>query len=185
MAVQWIRLERSAAEAHPLYGVGGWLLTILLLHSLGLFLTVVVEWSGLVHSVRMLSVLATHAPFMGFLLLLTLLTVVLGAWMLFQGFAVRAGFRATAIWLMALTIAVKLAMLLYLATLSGPANADELLREVLQLAFSGATLAYFIGSRRVRVTYLWQVVPDDPILGAAPAPSAGKATPDGDLRQPG
>jgi hypothetical protein len=170
MGRRWIPVGRQGAEAHPLYGVRGWLLAILVLHSLGLLLVLVTQGADLLRIARRIGIFFELDIVLGLLMVGLLQLVVLQAYMLYLGFLRQPGFRAWALVLMVLSIALDLGLMLYLSAHGGAHDPDSLLIDFLQIGISLATLAYLAVSRRVRVTYQWLVSADDPALAAVTQP---------------
>lgn len=170
MGRRWIRVDWRAAGAHPLYGVRGWLLAILVLHSLGLLVVLATQGGDLLRIARRIGTFFELDVVLGLLMVGMLQLVVLQAYMLFLGFLRRPGFRAWAIVLMCLAIVLDLALMLYASVHGGALDPDGLVIDFLQIGVSLATLAYLVASRRVRVTYQWLIAADDPALAEVTQP---------------
>lgn len=177
MGRQWVRVEQLEAETHPLHGVRGWLLVILVLHSLALLLLLVTEGGGLLRIAGRIGLFFEIDIVLGLLMVGVLLLVVLQVYMLFLGFTLQPGFRVWAIVVMILSIALDFGLMLYTSVHVGTPNPDSLVIDFLQIGVSLATLAYLAGSRRVRVTYQWLVLADDPVLDAAKSRATADASP--------
>jgi hypothetical protein len=163
-AKRWVVLSGTDAAWHPLYGLRGLLLVVLLLTALGLGLGLFEIVPVLPSMIDSIVLLASTTPPLALLLALTIVAVVAYGVVIFLGLVHARSFRAWAIGTSILAVAVHLGFIIELAVLVGELDPKQLLMEFLKIGANGAVLAYYIASRRVRVTYLWQVAQDDPYL---------------------
>jgi hypothetical protein len=140
------------------------------LHSLALLLVLVTQGGDLVRIALRLGTFFEIDSVLGVLMVGLLQLVVLQAYMLYLGFSRQPAFRAWAMVLMVLAMALDLGLMLYVSARGGPQDPDSLLVDFVQIGISLATLAYLAVSRRVRVTYQWLVSADDPALEAVTKP---------------
>ena len=160
-AGRWVRLTREDALAHPLYGLRGWLLVLLILLLLHFLQTAWLVLPALPSLVEALPLLFDRAPVLAVMLVESLVQMLAAAWLRLLGFALRPSFRAWALWLLPIAGLARLALIIQFSVVEGELNPTGLLLSFLGVAVAGVAFCYTLLSGRVRVTYLWQAAVDD------------------------
>lgn len=149
---------------HPLYGVRGWLLAVLLL----LLLRAALLTYDLLPTLQQLPAvfrLVQEGQFLGYLLLYQVVFYLLLLVALFLGFVTLSpAFRPLAILVLSMALVLRLWGVFQLAEQVSDGAWGTMLGQVLGLTLDSAVLLYLCLSRQVRVTYLRRVEASDPFL---------------------
>jgi hypothetical protein len=155
----WVRVSGAEAEAHRLYGLGGWLRVISALMVLSVPGGVVLTWQQWVDPA--LGAAAVASNLLGLLVLGAQIGMAVLWFRLWPGF--RPGYAVLAV---VGTAGLALADAV-IGPPGGPASADPVGDLVLEVAFHLAFLAYMQTSRRFRVTFEHRVKAGEGACGSA------------------